>query len=206
MIDTITGTIQHHTPTYISLYTPSGVGYKIHVNQHTQQQISNAETNTSITLYVSPIIREQSHTLWGFTTRDDRDMFDALCSIRGVGPGIAANMLHEGKDVLIEHIQSNNVNAITKYPKVGAKIAQTIIQERNKLPIPRARTTARNNTATPAPLATANTDNTPYATNVLQFLQCQGTNKNLAMRAAQHVYHLPASEQIAAALRYVATQ
>jgi Holliday junction DNA helicase RuvA len=92
-------------------------------------------------VYVSPVIREDSHQLFGFLTRLERDFFELLITISGIGPKIALCLMgHLDVSDLHNAILQSNVQLLSKTPGIGKKTAERLIIElRDKvknLPIP----------------------------------------------------------------------
>ena len=95
----------------------NGIGYKIFVGS---PYSFNIDEEYKVYLYQN--IREDENTLFGFKTKEERDMFLKLINVKGLGPKMALPMLAAGK---VEGI----VDAIDlkKFPKIGDKVARQII-------------------------------------------------------------------------------
>ena len=79
-------------------------------------------------VYVYQQIREDENTLYGFKTKDDRDLFLKLISVKGLGPKMALPMITgDNKDQILDAINSGNINYLKKFPKIGDKVARQII-------------------------------------------------------------------------------
>jgi Holliday junction DNA helicase RuvA len=88
-----------------------------------------------MTVYVEQIIRENEHTLYGFLNKQEKNLFQKLLNVSGIGPksalAILANNDHTG---LINAIQQSDVGFLTKFPGIGKKTAQQIVLDlQNKL-------------------------------------------------------------------------
>lgn len=104
----------------------NGIGYRIWVPIH----IRLPQEGSVITLYVSPIIREDSHQLFGFLTRLERDFFELLITISGIGPKIALCLMgHLDLSDLHAAILQGNVEILSKTPGIGKKTAERLIIE-----------------------------------------------------------------------------
>jgi len=81
-----------------------------------------------ILVYLHLYIREDAHELYGFKAEQEKDLFERLISVTGIGPKSACAILATG-DVgnVVSAIERGDVNYLTKFPKVGPKTAQQII-------------------------------------------------------------------------------
>ena len=104
-----------------------GVGYEIRISLNTFAAIKNADRSK---LYTYLHVKEDAHTLYGFVTMEEKELFLYLISISGVGPGTALMVLSSlPADELKAAITSENVKAIQSVKGIGAKTAQRIILE-----------------------------------------------------------------------------
>ena len=86
MIAYLNGKIVEKEPTHLVIDV-NGVGYFVKISLQTYSAVNpNAE---SVKIYTVPIIREDSHSLFGFFTKDERELFEHLISVSGIGPSIA---------------------------------------------------------------------------------------------------------------------
>lgn len=110
-----------------------GVGYLINTSQTSLNSIKDG-TN-EITMYTVFIVREDSQELYGFTTIEEKSMFENLISVSGVGPKAAVSILSVAAPAeLARAVITDDVKKITKAQGVGPKIAKRIILElREKL-------------------------------------------------------------------------
>ncbi len=102
-----------------------GVGYHINISLHTFSQLPNSEL---VKLYTYLQIKEDSHTLYGFAQKSEREIFKLLISVSGIGAGIARTMLSslEPKQI-VNAIASGDVAMIQSIKGIGAKTAQRAI-------------------------------------------------------------------------------
>ena len=109
-----------------------GVGYEI---QLLSKQISKSEDITEIELWIHQIDREDGTNLYGFIELNQRDLFREIISVNGIGPQIGMAMLDDFEVVqLVNIIENNESNLLTKTQGVGKRIAERLIVElRNKL-------------------------------------------------------------------------
>jgi len=124
MITHIKGKLIEKNPTYV-IVECNGIGYWLNISLNTSAQISD---NESIFLYTHLLVKEDSHTLFGFITKTEREIFRMLISVSGVGPSIARTMLSSmTTDEIQQAIGSGNVSIIQSVKGIGAKTAQRVI-------------------------------------------------------------------------------
>ncbi len=102
----------------------NGVGYGVYTTASTWHKCESAE---QIALFIYAHIREDSHDLYGFETRQEKDLFLLLLSVSGVGPRTALAILHHHPSEISLAVQEANVGFFTAIPRVGKKLAQKII-------------------------------------------------------------------------------
>ena len=124
MIEYIKGEITDLTPTYCVLET-NGIGYMLNISLVTYQELQG---QSATRLYVYENIREDVHVLYGFLTKEERELFLLLISVSGVGAATARMILSSFTAMeLQEVIATGNVNAIKSVKGIGLKSAQRII-------------------------------------------------------------------------------
>ena len=124
MIEYIKGEITDLTPTYCVLET-NGIGYMLNISLVTYQELQG---QSATRLYVYENIREDAHVLYGFLTKEERELFLLLISVSGVGAATARMILSSFTAMeLQEVIATGNVNAIKSVKGIGLKSAQRII-------------------------------------------------------------------------------
>jgi len=127
----ITGKLADLTPA-AAIIEQGGIGYQVQISLQTY---ASARGKDSVTLLIEEIIREDNHTLFGFFTREEREMFRLLVSVSGIGPNTARMMLSSLTTPDIRRaIQTDNVNLLKSVKGVGVKTAQRVIIDlRDKL-------------------------------------------------------------------------
>ncbi len=127
----ITGKLADLTPA-AAIIDQGGIGYQVQISLQTY---ASARGKDSVTLLIEEIIREDNHTLFGFHTREEREMFRLLISVSGIGPNTARMMLSSLTTPDIRRaIQTDNVNLLKSVKGVGVKTAQRVIIDlRDKL-------------------------------------------------------------------------
>lgn len=124
MYEYIKGSLIETTPTYAVVET-HGVGYLINISLNTYSKLSEKK---DCLLYLHQVIREDSHILYGFFDKKEREIFESLISVSGIGPNTARMMLSSLSPYEIkEAIKTNNVNLLKSIKGIGAKSAQRII-------------------------------------------------------------------------------
>ncbi len=124
MITHIKGKLVEKSPTYAVIET-NGIGYWLNISLNTFSQLPNTE---AVFLYTHLSVKEDSHTLFGFITKIEREIFRLLISVSGVGPSIARAMLSSMTTHEIQHaIASGNVSVIQSVKGIGAKTAQRVL-------------------------------------------------------------------------------
>lgn len=106
----------------------NGFGYKIFTSGNTMSQLP--ETNEIIKLYLQQIVREDFLGLYGFLDEEEREMFNKLLSINGVGAKAALSLLSISnvRNLKLSIIGSDE-KTLTRAPGIGKKTAQRIILE-----------------------------------------------------------------------------
>lgn len=124
MIDYLKGTIIHINPAYLTIET-AGVGYFVNISLTT---FSGLEGKTDYKLLIHEVIREDTHQLFGFAEKEEREIFRLLISVNGVGASTARMMLSSLSPAEIEKaIISSDVNTLKSIKGIGLKTAQRII-------------------------------------------------------------------------------
>ena len=124
MIFSLQGAVQELSPTYAVLNV-SGVGYYVGISLMTSQKLVH---NKESFLYIQQIIREDAHLLFGFHTRLEKEMFNLLISVNGVGAVSALILLSTlNLEEIATAIVSANSALIQKAKGIGAKTAERII-------------------------------------------------------------------------------
>ncbi len=101
----------------------NGIGYNVFVANPYSFKIGEEEK-----VYLYNKVAEDENSLYGFKTIEERELFLRLINVKGLGPKIAIPMLATGSvDGIIDAIDRENVLYLTKFPKVGDKLARQII-------------------------------------------------------------------------------
>jgi Holliday junction DNA helicase RuvA len=124
MITHIQGKLVEKNPTDVVIDC-NGVGYFLNISLHTYSQIPDKE---HLKLYAYLLVREDAHTLYGFSTISEREIFKLLISVSGVGASTARTMLSSLTPQQVkEGIAHGDVALIQSIKGIGAKTAQRVI-------------------------------------------------------------------------------
>lgn len=124
MITHIQGKLTEKTPTHVVIDC-NGVGYMLNISMHTYSQIPDSE---QLKLFTHLQVKEDSHTLYGFSSVAEREIFRLLISVSGIGANIARTMLSSLTPKQVrEGIASGNVALIQSIKGIGVKTAQRVI-------------------------------------------------------------------------------
>lgn len=167
-----------------------GIGYRV---MATPTTLSELRVGQEATIPTSFIVREDSMTLYGFADEDERDTFNVLISLSGVGPkiGLAVLSVHT-PDTLRGIVEREDIAGLTQVPGIGRKGAQRILLELGSRLGP----------------ATSRVEETGSATvtaDVVDALVGLGWNEKVAIDAVAHVEvesgQLPVSQMLRVALQ-----
>jgi Holliday junction DNA helicase RuvA len=126
MIGLLRGKVISSKPTQVILDV-NGVGYLVNISITTFEKISGQE---NISLFIHTHVREDQITLFGFYTEAEKDMFEALISVSGIGPKSAQTIL---SGITVENlkysIETSNVTRLVSIPGIGRKTAERLILE-----------------------------------------------------------------------------
>lgn len=124
MIAHLQGRLVEKTPTDVVIDC-NGVGYQVNISLHTFSLLPDSE---NIKLYTFLLVKEDSHTLYGFAEKAERELFKLLISVSGVGAGTARTMLSSLEPKHIIHsIGTGDVGTIQSIKGIGTKTAQRVI-------------------------------------------------------------------------------
>ena len=103
----------------------NGVGYWVNISLNTYSTLEHEE---AVTIFTHLIVREDAHILYGFATKLEREIFQKLISVNGVGPasGMMIISTHSSKEIATA-IASEDAKLLQSVKGIGAKTAQRII-------------------------------------------------------------------------------
>jgi holliday junction DNA helicase RuvA len=110
-----------------------GVGYDVNISIPTFSELPALGVDVSLFIYTH--VREDALALYGFLRAQDKQLFEKLLSVSGIGPRLAITILSGMvPDTMVAAIKSNNVAALTRIPGIGKKTAERMVLElRDKL-------------------------------------------------------------------------
>lgn len=128
MIARLKGTVLESGPLLVVI-DAGGVGYEVHIPVSTAEKIPGI--GETCTLYTHSVYREDSATLYGFATREDRDFFRLLVErVSGIGPKIGISILSRmSAELLRGAIAAADVALLSKCPGIGKKTAERLVIE-----------------------------------------------------------------------------
>lgn len=122
----VSGTVAHMGP-YLAVVDCGGVGYACRTTNHTLSRLKQGE---KARLYTYLNVREDAMELYGFATENERNCFELLIGVSGVGPKAALSILSAATpESLAMSVITGDEKALTVAPGIGKKIAQRIILE-----------------------------------------------------------------------------
>jgi Holliday junction DNA helicase RuvA len=103
-----------------------GVGYEVQVPSSTLAKLPPVGSRAR--LHTRMVVRDDAMTLFGFATADERELFDLLVTVTGVGPKVALSFLSVlAPDALRRAVRAGDLDALTLVPGVGKKVAQRVV-------------------------------------------------------------------------------
>ena len=122
MFSFIKGIIKETEKNYVTIEN-NGIGFQIFVANPFSYPIESEQTN-----YIYTHIREDEFSLYGFNSMEEKELFLRLINVKGLGPKMALPMFALGSvSGIIDAIDRENTLYLTKFPKIGDKIARQII-------------------------------------------------------------------------------
>jgi Holliday junction DNA helicase RuvA len=134
MIDFIRGVLSEKEPGYVTLEA-NGVGYEIIIPLSTLERLP--AKGSEVKLHTHHHVREDTQKLYGFLTKQERELFRQLIAVSSIGPKTAMGILSKmSVDELVRYVTLGDPSRLTKVPGIGAKTAERLILElRGKLKV-----------------------------------------------------------------------
>lgn len=127
MIGRIRGSLVEKHPPQL-LVDCQGVGYEIEAPMSVFYRLP--EAGAEVTLYTHFVVREDAQLLYGFGSRQERELFRTLIKVNGVGPKLALTLLSGIEaEAFVRCVHENDVATLVKLPGVGKKTAERLIVE-----------------------------------------------------------------------------
>jgi len=132
MFESIKGTLVEKEPLK-AIVEAYGIGYRLMIPLNTYTRLPQA--NTAVHLYLSQVVREDAHTLYAFIVKEERDLFELLITISGIGPKTALAIVGHMEMQALQHaIGAADTRLLSKIPGIGKKTAERLVIElRDKL-------------------------------------------------------------------------
>lgn len=126
MIVGIEGKIVKKEPTFLYIKIANGLTYKVNISLFTSAKI---DTNI-VSLHITQIIREDSHLMYGFLDIDEKNIFDTVIKLNGIGPSTALAICStlSPSDFALA-LENQNIEAFKRVPGIGPKSAKRILVE-----------------------------------------------------------------------------
>lgn len=127
MFEFIEGILKNKEPSK-AVVLASGIGYRLTIGLSTYANLPTSEEN--VLLYLSHIVREDSETLYAFLEKEQRDLFESVITVSGIGPKIGLAMVnYMNTDQLILAISTKDTRILSKVPGIGKKTAERLVME-----------------------------------------------------------------------------
>ncbi len=127
MIGQLTGILLETQPQQVLIDT-HGLGYEVQISSFTLDALP--DVGSQISLLIHSVIREDAHTLYGFSNKIERSLFRALIKVNGVGPKLALSILSSMlPEDFIGCVRSNDSQRLVKLPGIGKKTAERLVIE-----------------------------------------------------------------------------
>ena len=126
MIDYIKGKVEELNPTEVILET-YGIGYRILISLQTYEGLNG---KSEVKVYIHHYLREDEELYYGFSSKDERELFRLLIGVSGIGASTARMMLSSlTSDEIRNAILAEDINKIKSIKGIGLKSAQRLILE-----------------------------------------------------------------------------
>ena len=136
MIGSLRGVLLSRSPDAELVVEVSGVGYRVQAAPRTAA--AAGEVGSAVFVHVCHIVRDDSQTLYGFSTLDERRTFEALIGAHGVGPALGLSILAvHHPDALRRAVADDDVELLCLVPGVGPKTAvRMLVELKSRLDLP----------------------------------------------------------------------
>jgi Holliday junction DNA helicase RuvA len=128
VIASIAGEVMVRRADHVVVETAGGVGYRVAVSAETLRQVP--PIGGSVSLLTHLVVREDAMALYGFANEEERDLFELLVGVQGVGPKVAVAVLGGGPPrELIRALAAGDAKRLQSAPGVGKRLAERIVAE-----------------------------------------------------------------------------
>jgi len=126
MIAKLTGVIDELKPTELVLDV-NGVGYHVHIPLSTYAKI---QLEKKLSLHIFTLHKEDQMKLFGFFSMDEKELFQVLLGVQGIGPAVALSIISGvSAELLADAVRNENPGILTKIPGIGRTKAEKIVFE-----------------------------------------------------------------------------
>ncbi len=126
MIAFVTGEVAYKELDHV-IINRGGIGFRIYTSLHSLETIAEGE---EAVFYTHLVVREDDMSLYGFTQKEEMELFLLLITVKGIGPKVAIGVLSGLKpSQLVEALVNQDVTMLTKAPGIGKKTAERMILE-----------------------------------------------------------------------------
>jgi Holliday junction DNA helicase RuvA len=127
MFESIKGTLIDKSPIR-AVVEAGGIGYRVSIPFSTYTKLP--EFQKPIHLFLSQVVREDSNTLYGFLAKEERDLFETLITLSGIGPKTALSIIgHLDIQSFQRAVASADIRLLSKIPGIGKKTAERLVIE-----------------------------------------------------------------------------
>jgi len=127
MYESITGKLVDKTPAK-AIVEAYGIGYRLMIPLSTYTKLPALDSE--IKLFLSQIVREDSNTLYAFLTREERDLFETIITVSGIGPKTGLGIIgHVEMEAFQRAVSTGDVRLLSKVPGIGKKTAERLVIE-----------------------------------------------------------------------------
>jgi holliday junction DNA helicase RuvA len=132
MIAHLRGRVLEKHPSHV-IIDAGGVGYEVSISVASFSGLPSE--GAEVSLFIHTHVREDALALYGFLRREEKQLFERLISVSGIGPKLAMTVLSGmAADVAVTALRANDLAALTRIPGVGKKTAERMVLElRDKL-------------------------------------------------------------------------
>lgn len=124
MFEYLKGKVEYKKPDYLALDV-NGVGYKVNISLRVYEKIKTGEV---VRLYIYNYIKEDAFKLIGFLEERERNLFEMLLGVKGVGVSLALSVMSTfDTEMLRKIVADNDYATLKRVPKLGEKKAQQVI-------------------------------------------------------------------------------
>jgi len=137
----IKGKIVKKEPTLLHVELSSGLTYEVKVSLFTSSRIDSED----VSLHVTQIIREDRHSLFGFLDSDEKNVFDTVIKLNGIGPSTALAICSTLSPYdFATALTNGDINSFTLVPGIGPKSAKRILVELSDFSLNSLQSTSQN--------------------------------------------------------------